>query len=241
MIVLKRRSALAAVVLAAGCSRPQTRTAEPYAGTVMKRPDRVLVSYFAVSPDDVQLDQSLGARVRRTFGDQPTDATMMDAARETQAVLATDLVARLRGYGLPAELGGTFDAGTVLLVRGQIVAIDQGNRARRMLIGLGAGRSTVTADAQLYYVSGPAQPRFLTAFEGEADSGHMPGAAETMGAGAAAQRIGTSAALTGGTHLAGEQNRAADTAEAAALAKTLALRIGTFAVSQGWLPPDAVR
>ena len=104
---------------------------------------------------------------------------------------------------------------------------------------MGAGRSAVSADAKLYCVAGGAQPRFLTAYEGEADSGRMPGAAETMGAGAAAQRIATSAALTAGTHAGREVRRASNSAEASTLAKTLAKRIGQFAVSQGWIAADA--
>jgi hypothetical protein len=128
-----------------------------------------------------------------------------------------------------------------LLVQGQIVAIDQGNRTRRVLIGLGAGKSTVSADAQLYYAVGDAAPRFVSAFEGQADSGRAPGAAETMGAGAVAQRAGTSAVLTGATHAGAETRRTTDTAEADKLADGLAKQIGQFAVAQGWIAPTALR
>jgi hypothetical protein len=148
----------------------------------------------------------------------------------------------LRGYGLPAELAGAYQGpGTALLVRGQIVGIDQGNRTRRVLIGLGAGRSSVTADTQLYYLFAPqAPPRFLTAYEGEANSGRMPGAVGTIGAGAAAQRLETSAALTGGAHAYGESRKATDTAEADSLANVVAYQIGQFAVRQGWVSSSAV-
>jgi hypothetical protein len=81
----------------------------------------------------------------------------------------------------------------------------------------------------------------MTAVEGEADSGHMPGAAETMGAGAAAQRAASSAALTGATPAGAEARSTTDTAEAGALADQLALRIGQFAVTQGWIPQTAVQ
>jgi hypothetical protein len=166
----------------------------------------------------------------------------LKAARDTQTALAEGIVERLRKYGLPAEIavnpqGGPND----VLVQGQIVSIDQGNRTRRILIGLGAGKSTVTADAQLYHLTGAAPPRFMMAFEGTADSGRMPGAAETMGAGAAAQRIGTSTALTGAAHAGSESRRNSDSAEAGSLAKEIASRVGQFAVAQAWIPQGALK
>jgi hypothetical protein len=166
----------------------------------------------------------------------------MQAARETQGALATRLVQKLQSYVLPAELAGTYQgSGTALLVHGQIVGIDQGNRTRRVLIGLGAGKSSVSADTQLYYLSAPtAPPRFLTAYEGAVDSGRMPGAVGTMGAGAAAQRVETSAVLSGGAHAYGESRKATDTAEAGSLANAIAYQVGRFAVMQGWIPPSAV-
>jgi hypothetical protein len=127
-----------------------------------------------------------------------------------------------------------------MLVQGQIVSIDQGNRTRRVMIGLGAGKSSVSADTQIYYATASSAPRFMMAFDGEADSGRMPGAAETMGAGAVAQRAATSAALTGATHAGAETRRTTDTAEAGKLADAIALRIGQFAVGQGWIPQTAL-
>jgi hypothetical protein len=61
-----------------------------------------------------------------------------------------------------------------------------------------------------------------------------------MGAGAAAQRIGTSAVLTGATHAGAETRRTSDTAEAGSLANEIALRVGQLAVAQGWIPPTAL-
>jgi Domain of unknown function (DUF4410) len=156
--------------------------------------------------------------------------------------LTKRLIERRTKYGLPAEIGTSNDGrGTRFLVQGQIVIIDQGNRTRRPLIGLGAGKSSVRADAQLYYLSGVAPPRVMTAFDGRADSGHMPGAAETIGAGAAAERISTSAAVTGAIHAGAESRRASNTSEADKLADEIALRIGQVAVAQGWIQEAALR
>jgi hypothetical protein len=232
----------AAVGLLAACNPARVRTSEAYLGPPMPRPDRVVVSYFSISPEEVRLDQGVGARIMRAAGDKPLTAQEQQAALAVQMALAEELVARLRRYGLPAELaaGGT-DTSRTLLVQGQIVGIDQGNRTRRVLIGLGAGKSSISADTQLFYAAGDGTQRFMTAFEGQADSGHMPGAAETMGAGAAAQRLETSAALTGAAHVAGESRRTSDTAEAGELADEIASQIGAFAVARGWITQAAIR
>ena len=186
----------------------------------------------------------IAARLARDAGDTPVSAEKLRIAQATQATLAEKLTDRLRAYGLPAVLATTDPiAGSSLLVEGQIVSIDQGNRARRVLIGLGAGKSSVAADAQIYYASGTGATRFLSAFEGQADSGRMPGAAETMGAGAAVGvgTVATSAAVSGTLHGGAELRRTSDTAEAGRLADGLARQIGQFAVSQGWIPPEALR
>lgn len=231
---------LAVAAMLAGCSKANMQTSQTYFGPPVGRPDHIVVSYYSITPDQVRLNQGVGARVMRASDDKPLNALELQAAQDTQAALAERIVECLRTYGLPAELAtGGGMRGDTMLVQGQIVGIDQGNRTRRVLIGLGAGRSSVSADTQIYYATESSAPRFMMSFEGEADSGRMPGAAATMGAGAVAQNVGRSAMLTGATHAGAETRRVTDTAEANKLADAIALRIGQFAVDQGWIPKTA--
>jgi hypothetical protein len=150
------RSAIASItlMLIAACSHSRVQTSESYLGPAMPRPDRVLVSYFSISPEQVRLDQGVSARIQRLAQDQPLSADEMQAAQATQAALADALVARLNKYGLPAVIATTDPGpGNTMLIQGQIIAIDQGNRTRRMLIGLGAGKSNISADAGLLLTS----------------------------------------------------------------------------------------
>ena len=71
-------------------------------------------------------------------------------------------------------------SGDSTLIQGQIVSIVQCNRTSRLLIGLGSGKSSISADAQLYALSATTPPRFMTAFEGEADSGTAPESARLI-------------------------------------------------------------
>ena len=233
---------LGLIAVLAACSHAHVQTTESYLGPPVARPDRIFVSTFSLSPDQVRLDQGIGPRIMRAAGNDTSSASEMQAVRDTQDALAERLVYRLNKYGLPAELATNSSGGARdLLLQGQIVSINQGNRTRRLLVGLGAGKSSISADAQLYALSVTAAPRFMTAFQGQADSGNAPGAAETMGAGAAAQSVGRSAALTGATHAGAESRRTSDTAEATALADEIALRIGQFGVAQGWIPQTALK
>jgi hypothetical protein len=225
------------------CAPARVQTTQAYGGPLAPRPDRVMVYDFAVTPQDVKLDQGVSARIARTMGDSSLSQQEWDAAQRTRVALAQSLAEKLRSYGLPAQTGGSGAGGAnEVLVQGQIVAINEGNRTRRTLVGLGAGKSSVTADAQLYYVAaGSPAPRLLTSFEGSSDSGRAPGMAETLGVGAAAHRAATAAGVGAGLHGVSEVRRTGDEENAVRLADALAKQIGAFAVSQGWIAPGSVR
>jgi hypothetical protein len=227
----------------AGCSKGHVQTTGMAPSGPLPPPAHVVITDFAITPDQVHLDTGIGAQLRREASGEQAAAAVTEAAQETQAALTDTLVKKLSAYGLPAERRSaiTVPPPGSLLVQGQIVSVNQGNRTRRTLIGLGAGKSSVTANAQLYYLGDPSAPQFLQSFAGSADSGRMPGAAETMGAGAAAQRVATSTAVSAAAHAGDEIYRTGDAANAAKLAGELARQIGEYAVQQGWIPPNAVQ
>ncbi len=231
-----------AVTLAA-CSKGHVETTAMAPSAALPPPAHVIVTDFTVSANQVRLDSGIGGVLRREVSGDSDAASVTESAQEAQAALTDTLARKLTAYGLPVERRAATavpPAGS-LLVQGQIESIDQGNRTRRTLIGLGAGKSSVTADAQLYYVADPGAPQFLQSFTGTADSGHMPGAAETMGAGVAAQHVATSAALTAASHAGAEIYKTGDAANAAKLADALARQIGAYAVQQGWIAATAVQ
>lgn len=236
------RRAVLLCLLVAGCSSAHVNTMAGGVTDTLPRPTAVVVTDFAITPDQVRLDSGVSAAFMRARNGQPRSALQLQAAQETQAALSETLVAKLDSYGLPAQrmaAEATPPPGS-LLIQGQILKLDEGNRMRRTMVGLGAGRSTLSTDTQLYSVADPARPRFLRAFAGSADSGRMPGAVETMGAGAAADRIATSAATTAATHAGSEARRTGNQALADKVADALAHEIGTYAVSQGWIAASAV-
>jgi hypothetical protein len=116
-----------------------------------------------------------------------------------------------------------------------VLGVDEGNRTRRTLVGLGAGMSSVDVGAQVYLVEGGAPPRLLESFTARVDSGHVPGMAESLGVGAAAGRLATATAVGGAGHVAMEGSRADDVGEARRLGGALAERIRQYFAQQGWI------
>ena len=115
-----------------------------------------------------------------------------------------------------------------------MLSVDEGNRTQRTMVGLGRGMSSVEATAQVYLLDSRAPPRLLESFTARADSGYTPGMAETLGVGAAAGRLATSAAVGGVGHAALEGSRADDVGEARRLGRSLGDRVRQYLAAQGW-------
>ena len=224
----------------ASCSQARVSTAQAYAGPPLPPPNRIVVLDFATDPRNVSVDQGLRARITRELGDTSLTDEQQEALRQVRMAITEDLVRRLREYGLPAEAAdGVSPAptGNVVLVQGAILSVDEGNRTRRTLIGLGTGASSVSVDAQVLYRQGYLAPRLLESFSASAESGHAPGMAETMGAGAAADRVAVSAAAGTGLHAVSERRRAGNDDNARRIADALAPQLGQYFARLGWIAP----
>src|SRR5512134_3380390 len=167
-------------------------------------PDRVLVYNFAITPQEVQRD-AIGSAITSTL-----DGTA-DSQQETQVghavadALAKRLVSDIQNMGLYAEraAGPVPPTGIDVLILGQLVSIDEGNAAERMIIGLGAGRSDVEAHLQVCQsTSGRRIP--IETMSGAAKSSLMPGAAETVRVGALTGYVLGRAAITAGSQVANQ-------------------------------------
>lgn len=235
--VLPRWGAVAvlAALALAGCTSTEIttddvdRNAEP-------RPDQLIVFNFATSPDEVTLDRGLIADVRDLLHREPRTAKEKQIGHAVADALATELVKELRAKGLPAvRAGDVVEPGIrPLQVRGQVLSIDEGNQTRRMIIGLGMGRSTVEARVQLFEsVRGRAD--LLEQMTATTKSGRKPGMAEMIGVGALTGRIVTATILSGTA--SGVSEALLDNVDALAksMAKKIAAKIVAFYQQRGWL------
>lgn len=227
--------AAGAFLLLAACTQgsSQIQTAAE-----LPRPQVIVVQDFAVAPGEVQLDPGLSNTIREAVESKqgaPPGTQAYKVARQVADALAEKLVADIRDLGLPAQRGQGLPPGvsTGLLVTGQFVSVDQGNRAERVAIGLGAGRSDVRVRAQVFDVS-PAGRRLADEIEVDAKSGLQPGMAETMGAGALAGHFVTATLVSGGLQVADEALGASVVADADRAAKGISKQLASFFAEQGW-------
>jgi hypothetical protein len=186
-----------------------------------------VVYNFAATPEEVELNKSAFNRVRmRMNGAKQDDQTKL--AHKVVDDFSESLIQDLRKTGLAVSQGiaGELPPDNSLAVQGDFLAIDEGNRTRRIAIGLGAGASKVVTHVECY-VKQPAENIMLSEFKATSKSSRKPGAAETMGVGAAPE---AAAAVSGATEV--KQGAEGDTKR---MAKAVAKEITKVLKSQGWI------
>ncbi|MCH8891456.1 MAG: DUF4410 domain-containing protein [Myxococcales bacterium] len=130
-----------------GCaSAGVTSVVRPSDGSMLQRPGVLLVYDFAVAANDVMID-TLGAQFM-SEGEKLTEKEQ--TARATANAFSVALVEQLRNDGINAQRAERGDIPPLhaLVLKGQFITIDEGSRAKRMVIGFGAGSSELRARAR---------------------------------------------------------------------------------------------
>lgn len=164
LAVLPRMSVVLVIAVVASCARnvvhpmSENRRAQP------GRPTSVLVYEPTISHAD------RGERAQ--------------TAKQAAGVFADEMVDGIVKLGLPAQRvsRGAPVPDHALLVISQLVDVEEGSQVERVVVGFGAGASHIDARVQVYYVDQGSRTKLLE-FATHSDSGTMPGAAATMGAG----------------------------------------------------------
>ncbi len=230
-------TALATLALLAGCTSGSSQVETGDA--MLPRPQVVVVRDFAVAPGEVQLDPGLSATIDETLGAAraaPPSAQELKVGRQVAGALAEKLVVEIRDLGLQAQWGQGLPpgVGTGLVIRGQFVGVDEGNRTERVALGLGAGRSDVRVRTQVFEVTPGGGSRLADEIEVDAKSGLQPGMAETMGVGALAGHLVTATLVSGGLQVADEELGTSVVADADRASKGITKQLASFFAQQGW-------
>ncbi len=229
------------VALLAGCASTDVKALRSYvAGERLPRPGRIIVHDFVVSPEDLPRDSDVAG----VFSPRATPLTAEEIRLERKLadILSRDLVQEILKLGMPAErAGGRPPQINDVLIKGEFVTIDEGSRAARMVIGFGVGASKLQTLAQAYQVT-PAGLRRLKEMQLEAKSGKTPGMLVPIGVGAAAGRVATSAAVSGGLNVAketigGESLESAAKRTAGQIAAVLSRGFARW----GWIPASKAK
>lgn len=225
-----------------GCGRTVVRPQQETAATGLPRPQRVLVYDFAFSAADVTENQAIGEKLVNAAGDSTADQRALAIGQDVSNTIAEDMVAGLQRLGLAAERASrdTPARDADLLVRGQLLDVNEGNRLRRLVIGFGAGSSTLDTQVFVYQAS-PQGRRSVLQFRTHTDSGKMPGAAVTMGAGAAAQGGATAGMAAANVTVGGVKSYRSQIEQlAGASADQAVAYLSELAGRQGWITPEQV-
>jgi hypothetical protein len=221
---------VALAALAIGCA--STNVEQTRRAGALPKPDRILVRNFAVTLADVELDRGIGPTIARDATGEVGSSQEQKLGRAAADALADELVTKLRGAGLPAERssGRVALTPTSLVITGKFLTLDEGNQTMRTLVGFGAGASHVTTRVQAWM-----DGQLVAEGETAAKSGKKPGAAVTLGAGAAMGTAATAAAVAAATTGASELFLTSVQADARRTGSEIADRVLRAYRERGWL------
>lgn len=167
----------------AGCTSPSTTATAKVPPITNPRP--VVVHDFAFDLADLHTDSSaMSGRegpAKRILGSvQPTETPAQKAARFAE-LLSSTIASELTNLKIPAsrQPRGTPLPADGLVVGGQFVQVDEGNRLKRAIVGFGAGETEVLAQVVIYDLAQSRDQPILVYGTGTG-SKPMPGAVVTM-------------------------------------------------------------
>ena len=188
---LRAGAALLALALGAGCATTQVTPTMQYTGA-LPRPQRILVYRFASNPEEVQLDNSPTVMASWRAAGTTASSEQRQVATSVADAVADNLVTEIQALGMPAQRAAgppPEDGIPTLAITGQFMAIDEGSRALRMTIGLGAGQSSVMTNVQVFNVF-QAGRRMVDAFEVTAQERPQAGRRRDDGRGSRGRNAG---------------------------------------------------
>ena len=180
---------LAAVVPGAGCKSATVTHEKDYAGTNVTRPEIIYVADFALGAETIHHEPGLVAdrplmpgRVRGLLSGASDSPEAR--AHELVDLMANSLVKDLNKAGFRATRlrPGQEVPAKGWVITGVFTDVQEGNRLRRSMIGLGQGATDIQLVAAVQDLShGPPQP--VQDVATDASSGKAPGGAATMALG----------------------------------------------------------
>src|SRR5262249_48719325 len=227
-----------ALVVMTGCARVSTESVQKSVD-VLPRPQLILVHDYRVSRDKVELDSAISSRVKRTVKGTPEADDQLRIEQEVSRALTTTLVDEIRKLGIPAEPAAMAPSvdGPTLSIEGEMVSIDEGNKAKRLVVGFGSGASEVRTLTQVYEVTSGDGHHLVEDFYTTVKSSRKPGFGPMAGFGAAAGAAASSVAAAGGVGVATALSQTVE-ADVKHGAKQIAKEIAKLCVQQGWIAQE---
>ena len=234
MSLVRRLSPLAFVLaFASGCASNQVSDRQVLVDEPIRRPNQILVYDFGAAPEDVPGHSGLAGQYDAQHMPTPEE---LEEGRALGAEVARALAEEIQEMGLPARHAPDDAAPQIddLVIRGYFVSIDEGNAAKRMVIGFGSGSAHLKTYVEGFQMT-PQGLRKLGSGSVDSGGGKGPGAIVPAGVAiATANPIGlvVMTAVKAGGELSG-----ASTIEGRAkgTAKEIAKEIEPRFRQQGWI------
>jgi Domain of unknown function (DUF4410) len=205
-----------------------------YSGSeLLPKPEMVVIRDLAVPAEAITTDESLAAqlhrkRMLRRGSDE--DSTPEILTQQVQASFAEALAGELKKVNVQSQRAYSGDGastGSSLIIDGEFIAVNEGDKSKRIMIGFGRGASDIQAHVIVSALR-KGQRTVVLEFNLKSDSGKKPGAAATMGVGSLA--VG---AVAGGV---GDKKGTVQ-ADASRMGTAVAKQIEGFMISQEWISP----
>ncbi len=215
------------------CASAHVQPVTPYSEAKLPKPQVILVYDFSLPKANIELNQSVGAKLVRYAKNQSQEDQKKQLGLAVANNLSNQLVAELRRLGLPAvhATGKQSVPADALLIVGQFENINEGNRLRRVVLGFGAGRSEVKSHVQLYYLPN----RLVVALDTSAKSATRPGIIPMTGAGAALGHLEQSLIISTSVNGIGEIFHTSAEQDANRTAKEIVKQLKPFFIKEGWV------
>jgi len=224
-------------IIAAGCAGAKVTEQSSQTSIANARPSAVAVYPFAVNPSEVTMNQGFFQKAYVAMSGANQDEQQAQLAHQTAQNVCVRVAANLTSKGITAtclDRGTPPTGGNVLIIDGSFTDISEGNRLRRMVIGMGAGQSKLDTTVQAYQKTDLGSQQVMD-FSTSADSGYMPGAGITGPAGAAAGGATAAASLAVNVAAGGVKNVTSSTGYLADKTTTQIVdQVSAYYAKQGW-------
>jgi flagellar hook-basal body complex protein FliE len=202
---------------------------------ILPKPESVVLQDFTVASGVVNLDESAAGRLhtrlflRRNTDDPSTPAVLV---KQVQTSFSKALISDLKKANIEANRSTGTDNPLnvpVLVISGEMTTINEGNKVKQVMVGLGRGGSSVQAHVVVSSVLN-GRATIVCELNLKSESGKKLGALESVGGGS----LALNAAV-------GDVNDRTSTvqADASRMAKGVAKQVHQFMVAQRWIPADA--
>jgi hypothetical protein len=144
---------LFALVLMTGCASTQVTNQQSFVTGSLPRPGNILVYDFAATPDEIPAYSSLAGQEAAPETSRTYD--QIKAGRQVGALIAVQLAEDIRALGMPAERALAVSQPQIndLVIRGCLLSVNEGNVAKRVTIGFGAGGSQLKVAVECYQMT----------------------------------------------------------------------------------------